>query len=1009
MKNIYLRGIISRVLPFIIAFMSVMPNALAASFYFADNNNLRQNCPGEIDLMIDTEGQQAVAGDAVMSYNPAEATIESMSPNDDFPMNVFNEIAGGLLQFSTSRLPLSGAFSGISAFATISLTPDTNATSMTVDFTTTADGTESVIAQAGTHNNILTSATGKTYTINDRYNEDVNGIGWCNPDLVPPEVTLILPPNNSGGNPVDTDIVFSLQDNRTGVNISTLDYSIGGVDYTDTSPQTSYSESGGVYRVETNPTSDFDEGQNVPVEVYICDNNTEPAPNCRTWRGSFKIFVPPPPDPECGDGIVTYSAGEQCDDGNLIDGDGCSSLCLLEREIVEIEGEPVECPECPECPELPDECPTLEEQLQERAYEDVEIEEPIPGCTRADITKEIVDKFDLKELYADYDERCTEDLEHCMLPFLINTSYEGVDLEEGRYYPDVYTEGNEPDAVINGEEPIPQKFVDAVHFGTRIAMVQGYYEEPNSPFRPLENMNRIQIIKLLNFTLGQEWYYYDEYIARIGGPENLDNVEKNAADLNEWWYPRYYNFACERGLLPCDPTSFFGPKAACDPQWKRQVMADYFVEYRDAEQSGFDDNDNDGVINREENTVFYTNPEVKDTDDDGLEDGDEINEHFSNPKLVDTDYDQLPDGIEVTRYKTDPTKSDTDGDEVPDNIEIDKGTDPLDENDFPADANGNGIDDEWERRYGVETASGNDDSDNDGLSDLVEYRNGTDPTKADTDGDGITDADEVLIYASDPLTATDLAELGVRITMPRDGMTLTELRPTITGMTPAKNMEVEVILRNEFGNEVVLGTTLSDDTRIFEFVPDFDLRNGNFYLLAKGLDPENKQVIESPLVRVKMDTTVQIDEPQPERLSNVNITDEVLLEGLEVAVEDQKPVLIGRTGYKNRVVATWRSVLGTSAIVADLAGGEFMLDAPRELGYGKHTVSVFAVREADQAISKTVTVNFEIKEPIAQVLHGIALGEEVMMPRWAWVVIFFIGLGLLGLGFYLDRIIKKKK
>jgi hypothetical protein len=522
-------------------------------------------------------------------------------------------------------------------------------------------------------------------------------------------------------------------------------------------------------------------------------------------------------------------------------------------------------------------------------------------------------------------------------------------------------------------------------------------------------MNRIQIIKLLNFTLGQEWYYYDEYIARIGGPENLDNVEKNAADLNEWWYPRYYNFACERGLLPCDPTSFFGPKAACDPQWKRQVMADYFVEYRDAEQSGFDDNDNDGVINREENSVFYTNPEVKDTDDDGLEDGDEINEHFSNPKLVDTDYDQLPDGIEVTRYKTDPTKSDTDGDEVPDNIEIDKGTDPLDENDFPADANGNGIDDEWERRYGVETASGNDDSDNDGLSDLVEYRNGTDPTKADTDGDGITDADEVLIYASDPLTATDLAELGVRITMPRDGMTLTELRPTITGMTPAKNMEVEVILRNEFGNEVVLGTTLSDDTRIFEFVPDFDLRNGNFYLLAKGLDPENKQVIESPLVRVKMDTTVQIDEPQPERLSNVNITDEVLLEGLEVAVEDQKPVLIGRTGYKNRVVATWRSVLGTSAIVADLAGGEFMLDAPRELGYGKHTVSVFAVREADQAISKTVTVNFEIKEPIAQVLHGIALGEEVMMPRWAWVVIFFIGLGLLGLGFYLDRIIKKKK
>ena len=32
----------------------------------------------------------------------------------------------------------------------------------------------------------------------------------------------------------------------------------------------------------------------------------------------------------CGDGIFDPAGGEQCDDGNLIDGDGCSSTCTLE-------------------------------------------------------------------------------------------------------------------------------------------------------------------------------------------------------------------------------------------------------------------------------------------------------------------------------------------------------------------------------------------------------------------------------------------------------------------------------------------------------------------------------------------------------------------------------------------------------------------------------------------------------------------------------------------------------
>ncbi|HHH30973.1 MAG TPA: DUF4215 domain-containing protein, partial [Polyangiaceae bacterium] len=37
-------------------------------------------------------------------------------------------------------------------------------------------------------------------------------------------------------------------------------------------------------------------------------------------------------DPVCGDGSV--AAGEQCDDGNAVDGDGCSATCQIEAEGV---------------------------------------------------------------------------------------------------------------------------------------------------------------------------------------------------------------------------------------------------------------------------------------------------------------------------------------------------------------------------------------------------------------------------------------------------------------------------------------------------------------------------------------------------------------------------------------------------------------------------------------------------------------------------------------------------
>jgi len=67
------------------------------------------------------------------------------------------------------------------------------------------------------------------------------------------------------------------------------------------------------------------------------------------------------------------------------------------------------------------------------------------------------------------------------------------------------------------------------------------------------------------------------------------------------------------------------------------------------------------------------------------------------------------------------------------------------------DSDGDGMPDEWERRFGLNPSSqdGSEDLDLDGLINLQEYRNGTDPRNSDSDGGGENDGSEVA-HGSDP-------------------------------------------------------------------------------------------------------------------------------------------------------------------------------------------------------------------------------------------------------------------
>ena len=65
--------------------------------------------------------------------------------------------------------------------------------------------------------------------------------------------------------------------------------------------------------------------------------------------------------------------------------------------------------------------------------------------------------------------------------------------------------------------------------------------------------------------------------------------------------------------------------------------------------------------------------------------------------------------------------------------------------------------DSWEKQFNLNPHQNDADRDldNDGLSNIVEFQNSTDPTKKDTDRDGIFDGWEIK-YGLDPLVADSL-------------------------------------------------------------------------------------------------------------------------------------------------------------------------------------------------------------------------------------------------------------
>lgn len=203
------------------------------------------------------------------------------------------------------------------------------------------------------------------------------------------------------------------------------------------------------------------------------------------------------------------------------------------------------------------------------------------------------------------------------------------------------------------------------------------------------------------------------------------------------------------------------------------------------------DSDGDGLFDDQEiegwrtkdGSVFKTDPHSADTDGDGLTDREEAGslltesdsdeptyQGLSNPLKADSDEDGLDDWTETLgwvdtagkKYFTSPIDPDTDGDGLLDGLEAGEAS---------GDRRGKVV-------FSMIADPTKADSDNDGLSDLEELDEGTDPFSKDTDGDGLSDLDEVQVIGTDP-TSTDSDGDGLSDAFELENMDSEALDPTV--------------------------------------------------------------------------------------------------------------------------------------------------------------------------------------------------------------------------------------
>ncbi|MFA6528961.1 MAG: hypothetical protein WCT46_05490, partial [Candidatus Gracilibacteria bacterium] len=395
--------------------------------------------------------------------------------------------------------------------------------------------------------------------------------------------------------------------------------------------------------------------------------------------------------------------------------------------------------------------------------------------------------------------------------------------------------------------------------------------------------------------------------------------------------------------------------------------------------SVFEDEDNNGVPDLWESVYFDGDvfDGTVDTDGDGLTDAEEYS-YGGDPLKSDSDNDGVSDYDEVFSYQTDPNSWDTDGDGLSDAVEISVygGGAPKDENHVVVDA---------------DVYAESVDSDLDGMSDYIEAYYGTDPNNADSDGDGMTDTEELFDYDLNPNQAdlnVDVSALPVKITNVSDEDVFVSSKVVFKGVV-APGSDVLITIMDENNVVVVLLEDEADENGKFALYLEKELEDGEYKMFVSEIDSNGKVSNISDMTTFHVDNTVE------------SVQVESIVDGDSFEF---------KTEPGTKMFMTWRSMIFSSVFMADMVTGELIVDAPAELEAGEHVLYAYPVDEETGVIGETLMVNFSIAESGLADISTVSYQDESTQTKssYAWLVTFGL-LVVAGIGIFIWRAKKQYK
>jgi hypothetical protein len=273
--NMFLKKLVFPLMGFAL-FVFASNDVFAARFFLSPSTSeLYSGCESAVNIMIDTEGAESTAADAIIDYNPAE--IEIVDQNLSVPGiqvrtgTVYEFYPGNKAEsgriYLTGGSIMSNYKTGGSPeiYGSIILKNKPGVVSSSLNFYYLGSSTvDSNISDPSGAVDLLNSVAGASFTFVDR--------GYCGSDIIAPVVSNVKPLPNSKGNPLNSNISFDISDNLSGVKLSSVRVNIDGVDYVSGGAGFSSPGDKMKYSITIDPTVDFLVDTQVRVTIYAEDN-----------------------------------------------------------------------------------------------------------------------------------------------------------------------------------------------------------------------------------------------------------------------------------------------------------------------------------------------------------------------------------------------------------------------------------------------------------------------------------------------------------------------------------------------------------------------------------------------------------------------------------------------------------------------------------------------------------------------------------------------------------------